>query len=71
MNLPKAPQAYDANNEQATRSQLEAEDGRNIKKNTDFGYFTASFGPIFVSPNGTRYRMTVDDTGAVNNVVIS
>ena len=65
MNLPKAPQAYDANNEQAVRSQLEAEDLRNLKKNTDINLGPNTVGLILVSANGTRWRLTIDNTGAL------
>lgn len=34
----------------------------------DFDFMATGRGPIIVSPNGTRYRVTVDDAGALSSV---
>ena len=63
--LPAAPKAYEQKNEQDTRSKLVAEDLLNLKKNTDINLGPATVGLILISPNGTRWRLTIDNTGAL------
>lgn len=63
--LPKAPTKYEQKNEQDTRSQIVAEDLKNLKKNSDIDPGSSSVGLILKSPNGTRWRLTIDNTGAL------
>lgn len=63
--LPKAPVKYEQKNEQDTRSQIVAEDLKNLKKNADIDPGSSSVGLILRSPNGTRWRLTIDNTGAL------
>ena len=63
--LPKALAKYDQKNEQDTPGMLVAEDLNNLKKNTDINLGPATVGLILISPNGTRWRLTIDNTGAL------
>ena len=63
MRLPKAGATYNEHNEQDTRAAIEAEDGRNLKKNTRI--YLGSGSIVLKSPNGTQWEMSVDNTGAL------
>lgn len=63
--LPAAPKGYEQKNEQDTRSRIVSEDLNNLKKNTDINLGPATVGLILISPNGTRWRLTIDNTGAL------
>lgn len=62
--LPAAPNAYSKTNEQTSRDRTVAEDALNLKKNTDIST-TSTFGLVLTSPNGTRWRLSVLNTGAL------
>ena len=62
--LPAAPGKYDKANEQAARDRIVQEDALNLKKNTDVA-FSQSYGPVLTSPDGTRWRLTISNTGAI------
>lgn len=62
--LPRAADRYDRANEQTTRDRIAAEDALNLKKNTDIAT-TGSYGLVLTSPNGTRWRLSVLNTGAL------
>ncbi len=60
MQLPKAPIQYDAANEAQARGIAEREDKRNVKTG----------GPYLIqSPNGTWWRLSVDDSGALSAIL--
>lgn len=63
--LAAAPKTYVQKDEQDTRSRISAEDLNNLKKNTDINLGPATVGLILISPNGTRWRLTIDNTGAL------
>ena len=63
--LPKALAKYDQKNEQDTRGMLVSEDLNNLKKNTAINLGPATVGLLLISPNGTRWRLTIDNTGAL------
>jgi len=73
MNLPKPEAAYSAQNEAAARAELEREDKRNMKTGADVvfsGDVSVSHPRLIgVSPNGTRYRILVNDAGTVSTAV--
>lgn len=62
--LPKAADQYDKANEQTTRGLIVQEDTLNLKKNTDVSFGT-TYGPVLTSPNGTRWRLTISNAGAI------
>lgn len=62
--LPAAANKYDKNNEQTSRDRTVAEDALNLKKNTDINFGT-TYGPVLTSPNGTRWRLTISNAGAI------
>ena len=61
MNLPSPLQGYDRQNESQARSQIEAADAQNQKRNSDIVIKDNKL--IFVSPDGTRWSFTVDNDG--------
>ncbi|MBX7249341.1 MAG: hypothetical protein K1X35_09915 [Caulobacteraceae bacterium] len=65
LTLPRAPQAYDPGNEQALRGLLEAADRDSLKRGRDLDLGAASAGLILVSANGSRWRLTIADDGAL------
>ncbi len=42
-----------------------------VETNNDFESITAGSGVILKSPNGTRYRITVDDSGAIKATAVT
>lgn len=74
MNLPKPEPAYSQQNEAAARAEMEREDKRNIKLGADviFSGDTADPHPrlIGVSPNGSRYRILIDNVGTISTVAV-
>ena len=74
MNLPKPEGRYSQQNEAAARAEIEREDKRNIKSGADivFSGSAADSHPrlIGVSPNGTRYRILIDNAGAITTVAV-
>lgn len=70
LTLPRAPGAYDANNEQTMRGLLEAADRDCLKRGRDLDLGAAAVGLILVSPNGARWRLTVDNAGVLAAVSI-
>jgi len=61
--LPVAPGIYDTSNEQTARSMLERADDENHKKNRDLEVSPGRL--ILKSPDGTRWSITVDNSGVV------
>jgi hypothetical protein len=74
VNLPTPGTAYDAGNEAQARNIIRQEDGRNQKRGSDaqFNGDATITGPklIIVSPNGTRYRVLVNNAGTLSTVAI-
>lgn len=65
LKLPKAENRYDKNNEQTTRQMLEAEDLKNLKVGFDIDLGSGAVGLILRSPDGTRWRLGIGNTGAL------
>jgi len=63
MNFPKAPANYDQFNEQAFRKMVVDELSKMFRRGAHLE-LGPDAGLNFTSPNGTRYRLTVDDAGA-------
>lgn len=63
MRLPHAPGAYDGSNEQTARAILERADDENHKRNRDVEVSPGRL--ILKSPDGTRWSITVDNSGVV------
>ena len=74
MNLPKPEPAYSQQNEAAARADIEREDKRNIKIGADIVVSGDANGShprlIGVSPNGTRYRILINNAGAISTVAV-
>lgn len=63
MRLPHAAGAYDMSNEQTARAILERADDENHKRNRDVEVSPGRL--ILKSPDGTRWSITVDNSGVV------
>jgi len=61
MRLQNAPAQYSASYQSSMNLDLEQSDGLNHKKNQDVEVGAARL--ILRSPNGTRYSVTVDNSG--------
>lgn len=68
MKLPLAPDKYDRSTQTRVQTALEQEDTRNRKKGADVEIVNERL--ILHSPNGTRYKITVSDLGALAAVAI-
>lgn len=64
MNLPSPTPQYSEKDQAQTRNILELEDKNNHKRNRDVEIGTARL--ILTSPNGTRYKITVDNSGTIS-----
>jgi len=64
MKLPTPPKQYDAANEEQTRSAIEREDARNLKKggNVLIGKGTL----VLTAPNGSLWQITVSNSGGLS-----
>ena len=65
LTLPRAAATYDPRGEQTVRGLIEAADRDNLKRGRDLDLGTAAAGLILVSPDGTRWRLTVADDGTL------
>lgn len=63
MRLPLPMQEYSSSVVQQTNNTLEQEDKKNFKKDTDININDGRL--ILKSPNGTRYNITVDNSGNI------
>jgi hypothetical protein len=70
LTLPRASGAYDPANEQTLRGLLEAADRDNLKRGRDLDLGVAAAGLVLVSADGTRWRLTVGDDGALATATI-
>tara|TARA_R100000231_G_scaffold111695_1_gene82809 strand:+ start:851 stop:1057 length:207 start_codon:yes stop_codon:yes gene_type:complete len=68
MKLPAAPQEYNASLQQQSNFILEQEDRKNFKKDTDININDGRL--ILKAPNGTRYKLTVDNSGNLGTTAI-
>jgi len=74
MNLPKPEPVYSQQNEAAARAEMEREDKRNIKLGADVTFSGDASDPhprlIGEAPNGTRYRILIDNAGTISTVAV-
>jgi hypothetical protein len=68
MNLPNPPPRYDAAEEAEMRAILMREDARNLKIGKNIDVRGAKL--ILTAPNGTRYQITVSNTGALSTTSV-
>jgi len=68
MRLPSATSEYSATLQQQTNFVIEQEDRRNFKKDTDININDGRL--ILKAPNGTRYKLTVDNSGNLGTTAI-
>lgn len=64
MNLPSPTPQYSEKDQAQTRNILELEDKNNHKRNRDVEIGTSRL--ILTSSNGTRYKITVDNSGVIS-----
>jgi hypothetical protein len=64
MNLPSPTPQYSEKDQAQTRNILELEDKNNHKRNRDVEIGTSRL--ILTSSNGTRYKITVDNSGNIS-----
>ena len=69
MILQPPPQIYDASHENEKNRTLEAEDLLNRKKRQDLE-IVSNERLILSSPNGTRYQITVSNSGTLSAVAV-
>jgi len=69
MSLPSPPDKYDRSDQMKTRSLLERMDRENHKRGRDLEV-AGSERLILASPNGARWVVTVDNTGAIAAVAL-
>jgi len=68
MKLPSTAAQYSATLQQQTNFLIEQEDRRNFKKDTDININDGRL--ILKAPNGTRYKLTVDNSGNLGTTAI-
>ena len=68
MILPNSPNSYDQSVESQRNLQLEQADDMNRKKNQDIELRNDRL--ILQSPDGTRYKLSVDNSGNLSAVQI-
>ena len=68
MRLPLPTAEYSSSIAQQTNNAIELEDKRNFKKDTDININDGRL--ILKSPNGTRYNITVDNSGNISESAI-
>lgn len=67
MNLPNAPEKYSREDQSRFRTEVAQEDKHNLKRNADVEL--APRARILIrSPNGTRFKITVDNAGVLSAV---
>jgi ABC-type molybdate transport system substrate-binding protein len=68
MRLPRPPERYDPLHQSDVQRQVEQEDAKNYKKDQD-----AFFGKnriILTAPNGTKYAISVSNSGALSATAV-
>lgn len=68
MKLPTAAQSYDLRDQAQMRNLLERADVQNMKRGQDIEVSSARL--ILTSPNGTRYSVTVDNSGNLSTTAL-
>lgn len=68
MKLARAPERYDVQDQAQLRATVERADLENIKRGRDIELVRERL--ILRSPNGTRYVVTVSDTGTLSAVAL-
>jgi hypothetical protein len=68
MKLPTAARDYDLRDQAQMRTLLERADVQNMKRGQDIEVSSARL--ILTSPNGTRYSVTVDNSGNLSATAI-
>jgi len=66
--LPSAAQDYDLRDQAQLRNLLERADVQNMKRGQDIEVSSAKL--ILTSPNGTRYSVTVDNSGNLSTTAL-
>lgn len=67
MNLPNAPAKYDPEDQTRTRTAITQEDTNNLKRNADFELAPGAR-VLIRSPDGTRWKIVVDNAGLLSTV---
>ena len=68
MILPKAPEIYNAGDEQRTRHAIEQEDKFNRKTTSDVEVGKQRL--ILTSPNGNRWSLTISNGGVLSTTAL-
>ena len=68
MRLPRPPLSYSERDQTEVRLLIERADDANHKRNEDIEVGNARL--ILKSPNGTRYSITVNNSGAISAAAI-
>ena len=68
MNLGRPPAQYDAAEQAQLRAELMREDARNQKTGKNVDLRNAKL--ILTAPNGTRYQVTVSNSGVLSAVAL-
>jgi hypothetical protein len=68
MKLPRPPARYDARFAESQSAEIERELQRSHKKNENIELGATAI--IMTSPNGTRYKLTVDNSGVLGTTAI-
>lgn len=68
MKLPRAPAAYQPNEVQIAFTLIERADQQNHKRGRDIEIHPGRL--ILTSPNGTRWSLTVDNSGTVSATAV-
>jgi hypothetical protein len=68
MKLPRPPARYDARFEESKSTEVERELKRSHKKNENLELGATAI--IMTSPNGTRYKLTVDNSGVLGTTAL-
>lgn len=68
MNLPRAAPAYNAQDQDRLRNDLEQADGENLKRGRDIEVGRGRV--ILTSENGLRWAIVVSNTGALSAVAL-
>jgi hypothetical protein len=63
VNLPSPAKVYDPSDQAQTRAAIRQADGENFKRGRDVEIGDGRL--ILTSPNGTRWNITIDNTGAL------
>jgi hypothetical protein len=66
--LPTAARQYDLQDQAQMRNLLERADVQNMKRGQDIEVSSARL--ILTSPNGTRYSVTVDNSGNLSTTAL-